>query len=73
MTIHNALPPERSLVERVSYAIDRSICPDQWLHQDAARAAIREVVVWLIDRKRQDDWLAPFDEVAKLLEQEAEQ
>jgi hypothetical protein len=35
------------LLERVSCAIDRSICPDQWLHQDAARAAIREVAAWL--------------------------
>jgi len=37
----------RPLLERVSCAIDRSICPDQWLHQDAARAAIREVASWL--------------------------
>jgi hypothetical protein len=37
----------RPLLERVSCAIDRSICPDQWLHQDAARAAIREVAAWL--------------------------
>jgi hypothetical protein len=34
----------------VSCAIDRSICPDQWLHQDAARAAIREVAIWLMER-----------------------
>jgi len=37
----------RPLLERVSCAIDRSICPDQWLHQDAARDAIREVAAWL--------------------------
>jgi hypothetical protein len=39
--------PADSLVERVSSAIDQSICPDQWLHMDAARAAIREVARWL--------------------------
>ena len=39
--------PTGSLLERVSCAIDRSICPDQWLHQDAARAAITEVAAWL--------------------------
>jgi hypothetical protein len=38
-----------SLVERVSCAIDGRINPDQWLHQDAARAAIREVAAWLRD------------------------
>jgi hypothetical protein len=37
----------RPLLERVSCAIDRSICPDQWLHQDAARAAILEVAAWM--------------------------
>jgi hypothetical protein len=36
-----------SLVERVSCAIDGRINPDQWLHQDAARAALREVAAWL--------------------------
>ena len=40
----------RPLLERVSCAIDRSICPDQWLHQDAARAAIREVAIWMMER-----------------------
>ena len=39
--------PADSLVERVSSAIDQSICPDQWLHVDAARAAIREAAKWL--------------------------
>ena len=39
--------PDSSLVERVSCAIDGRINPDQWLHQDAARAAIREVALWL--------------------------
>ena len=42
--------PTGSLLERVSCAIDRSICPDQWLHQDAARAAIREVAIWMMER-----------------------
>lgn len=49
----NAVPgpaEPSSLLERVSCAIDRSICPDQWLHQDAARAAIREVAIWLMER-----------------------
>jgi hypothetical protein len=32
-----------SLVERVSAAIDGRINPDQWLHMDAARAAIRVI------------------------------
>ena len=36
-----------------------------------ARAAIREVAAWMIDRKRDDDWLAPFDELADLLQEEA--
>lgn len=35
------------LVERVSSAIDGRINPDQWLHMEAARAAIREVATWL--------------------------
>lgn len=39
--------PANSLVDRVSCAIDGRINPDQWLHQDAARAAIREVAAWL--------------------------
>ena len=39
--------PDGSLVKRVSCAIDGRINPDQWLHQDAARAAIREVALWL--------------------------
>jgi hypothetical protein len=37
-----------------------------------ARAAIREVAAWLIDRKRDDDWLAPFEELADLLLEEAQ-
>jgi hypothetical protein len=36
-----------TLVERVSCAIDGRINPDQWLHQDAARAAIEEVSRWI--------------------------
>jgi hypothetical protein len=51
----NPLPIRSSLVERVSCAIDRNICPDQWLHQDAARAAIREVA----DAARMLDEAAP--------------
>jgi hypothetical protein len=38
-----------------------------------ARAAIREVAAWLIDRRRDDDWLAPFEELAELLQEEADQ
>ena len=68
---------QSSLVKLVASAISR--CDDSAAWDDEAvnwtpeaRAAIRAVVEWLIDRKRQDDWLAPFDEVAKLLEQEVE-
>jgi hypothetical protein len=43
----NPVPIRSSLVERVSCAIAGRINPDQWLHQDAARAAIREVAAWL--------------------------
>jgi hypothetical protein len=43
----NPVPISSSLVQRVSCAIDGRINPDQWLHQDAARAAIREVALWL--------------------------
>ena len=56
--------PAGSLVERVSCAIDGRINPDQWLHQDAARAAIREVAEWL---HAAGTW-----EAADVLEQEAE-
>ncbi len=38
-----------------------------------ARAVIREVAAWLIDRRRDDDWLAPFEELADLLLEEARQ
>jgi hypothetical protein len=37
-----------TLIERVSCAIDGRIDPDQWLHRDAARAAIREVAEALL-------------------------
>ena len=57
--------PANSLVERVSCAIDGRINPDQWLHEDAARAAIREVAAWLIMQGR--------PAAAALLEQEATQ
>jgi hypothetical protein len=58
----------RPLLERVSCAIDRSICPDQWLHQDAARAAIREVAAWIRERAGY-----PHSWIAQTLEQEAAQ
>ena len=35
------------LVVRVSKAIDGRINPDQWLHMEAARDAIYEVIDWL--------------------------
>jgi hypothetical protein len=54
----------------IEYGLERDEEAVNWASE--ARAAIREVAAWLIDRKRQDDWLAPFDEVAKLLELEAE-
>jgi hypothetical protein len=59
-------PIRSSLVERVSCAIDGRINPDQWLHQDDARAAIREVAAWL---RSQD--LSTGDYWAGRLEQEA--
>ena len=62
-----------SLVERVSAAIHPSICADPSLYLHEARAAIREVAAWLIDRRRYDDWLAPFEELAELLQEEAGQ
>jgi hypothetical protein len=43
MNDQNATPQQWTLVERVSCAIDGRINPDQWLHQDAARAAIRVI------------------------------
>jgi len=57
-----------SLVERVQGAIHDVEFPHG---DDEARAAIREVAAWMIDRKRDDDWLAPFDELADLLQEEA--
>jgi RecB family exonuclease len=59
-------PPE--LVQRVSCAIDGSICPDPWLHQDAARAAIREVAAWLRERGTR---VTASVQIAGDLEQEA--
>ena len=58
--------PASSLVKRVQRAIGHS-------YPDDARAAIREVAAWLIDRRRDDDWLAPFEELAELLQEEADQ
>ena len=60
-----------SLVERVSCAIDGRINPDQWLHQDAARAAIREVAAALVEWHDSDQFRSAW-EAAKWLEQEAE-
>jgi hypothetical protein len=72
------LPERSSLVERVALAIsgvEDSSCRDDeavnWAPE--ARAAIREVAAWLIDRRRDDDWLAPFEELAELLQEEADQ
>jgi len=60
--------PDSSLVERVSCAIDGQINPDQWLHQDAARAAIREVAAWMTSNP--DVYFPPA--LVFALEQEAE-
>jgi hypothetical protein len=60
----------RSLVERVASAITDDDALSELWHDDA-RAAIREVAAWLIDRRRDDDWLAPFEELAELLQEEA--
>jgi hypothetical protein len=57
-----------SLVERVEGALMESVKEQGSM----ARAAIREVAAWLIDRRRYDDWLAPFEELADLLLEEAE-
>jgi hypothetical protein len=56
-----------TLVERVSCAIDARIDPDQWLHMDAARAAIREVAAWMRDQRSY-----PASWLAHTLEQEAD-
>lgn len=61
------LPEPSSLVERVSKAIDGRINPDQWLHREAARAAIREVAAWMRERGGWNQATA-----AHVLEQEAE-
>ena len=67
----------RSLVERVAlaisgieYGLERDEEAVNWASE--ARAAIREVAAWLIDRRRDDDWLAPFEELADLLLEEAQ-
>ena len=72
-----------SLVDRVSTAIALEDEKHYWpstegdakdvVESDMARAAIREVAAWLIDRRRDDDWLAPFEELAELLQEEADQ
>jgi hypothetical protein len=59
----------RSLVKRVQGAIHDVVFPHGY---DEARAAIREVAAWLIDRRLDDDWLAPFEELADLLLEEAQ-
>jgi hypothetical protein len=43
------LADSTSLVESVSRAIDGRINPDEWLHRDAAYAAITAVATWLRD------------------------
>jgi uncharacterized protein (DUF1778 family) len=70
--------PDGSLVRRVALAIsgvEYGLELDEeavnWASE--ARAAIREVAAWLIDRRRDDDWLAPFEELAELLQEEADQ
>jgi hypothetical protein len=71
--------PDSSLVDRVSTAIalvdEEHYWPEERdaVETDMARATIREVVAWLIDRRRDDDWLAPFEELAELLQEEADQ
>ena len=66
-----------SLVDRVAlaisgieYVLERDEEAVNWASE--ARAAIREVAAWLIDRRRDDDWLAPFEELADLLLEEAQ-
>jgi hypothetical protein len=68
----------RSLVNRVAlaisgieYGLERDEEAVNWASE--ARAAIREVAAWLIDRRRDDDWLAPFEELADLLLEEVQQ
>jgi uncharacterized protein (DUF1778 family) len=72
----NSFQIGRPLVERVAlaisgveYGLERDEEAVNWASE--ARAAIREVAAWMIDRKRDDDWLAPFDELADLLQEEA--
>lgn len=66
MSDYKATPEQWTLMERVSCAIDGRINPDQWLHQDAARAAIREVAAWM--RENECGYTA-----VRWLEREAEQ
>jgi len=63
-----------SLVERVEGALMESVKEQGSISiiLAMARAAIREVAAWLIDRRRDDDWFAPFEELADLLLEEAE-
>ena len=49
-----------TLVERVSAAIDGRINPDQWMHMEAARAAILEVARWL-DAEAHERGLQPHN------------
>lgn len=74
----NSSQIRRSLVNRVAlaisgieYGLERDEEAVNWASE--ARAAIREVAAWLIDRKRDDDWLAPFEELADLLLEEVQQ
>jgi hypothetical protein len=73
----NSSQIKRSLLNRVAlaisgveYGLERDEEAMHWASE--ARAAIREVAAWLIDRKRDDDWLAPFEELADLLLEEAQ-
>ncbi len=63
---------KNSLVERVQQATNIEYENSLGTGSMEARAAIREVAAWMIDRRRYDDWLAPFEELADLLLEEAE-
>jgi hypothetical protein len=59
--------PADSLAERVARAIHPDRCADPNLYLHEARAAIREVAAWLVDRGGY-----PWAWVAQILEKEAE-
>ncbi len=60
-----------SLKERIAAEIENGTACDRESER-ITRDVIREVAAWLIDRKRDDDWLAPFEEVANLLLEEVQ-